>query len=273
LAARLLLEEQALDEGESINKKGKYASKFHPQGMNTTANESTAKSSSTGTRPLTVGEIAANWESLRETLQIRYHCKYQDPMPILQSILDEIVKNQTSDFPSLYPEILHTVTSSRYQNSNIIMTVKPSDQLIITSSLKQADVNFQAVNTAKEAVEVLMGKKETTLIVLESRSKSCIIQDLLQSFSGDMLVVVQSSWKKLSTMVELFGDSIPRQDNIGNTPFGCRLSLNLASWGLKANPTFAAQATMNPWTDIINWERLQDEFLAPADESEENVFQ
>jgi hypothetical protein len=103
------VEEQELDEGRSNGSKGKYASRFHPSApgdtalasttTNTTSTASSRRSRSNSAaaiqrrrkdsvsdnfngihrgqrkqRPLTVGEIAANWqETLREAVLTRYH--------------------------------------------------------------------------------------------------------------------------------------------------------------------------------------------------------
>lgn len=85
LLVRLLLEEQQLD--PSVGKKGKYASKFHPQGPKAIAIPS-ARSS----RPLTVGEIQANWiEYLLDTVLVKYAVDNKNPVPILQEFIDHLV--------------------------------------------------------------------------------------------------------------------------------------------------------------------------------------
>ena len=255
LAARLLLEEQALDEGESNNKRGKYASKFHPQGIEDYP--SSAEPSSSSTRPLTVGEIAANWEDFfRETLQVRYRANYKDPMPVLQSIIDDRILD-LGEFPMFYPQVQHTLNSTRYRN--VVMTVPPSDIQLVRQSLKDADVSFIETSSASEAIASLsLETDDPTVVVLESEESS--LQDILNSSVGETVVVIDGSYKRLEAMAPLFGDSIPRQGNIGNTPFQKKLSLNLGKWAC-GNPTTVAKATMNPWTDVMTMEALQETFL------------
>ena len=95
LLARLLIEEQQLDQGRSNGASGKYASKFHPQ-------QDTPKRLTVGdhsTRPLTVGEITTNWNRggcLAETLQVKYHIDYENPLPVLQERIADLEKEKVS---------------------------------------------------------------------------------------------------------------------------------------------------------------------------------
>jgi hypothetical protein len=84
LLTRLLLEEQSLDQGHSTNSTGKYASRFHPS----SSSDSNARQETIGTRPLTVGEIEANWcdgASLSETLMTHYSVSGNHPLAVLQT--------------------------------------------------------------------------------------------------------------------------------------------------------------------------------------------
>ena len=81
LLVRLLLEEQLLDQDASIHCNGKYASQFHPSTSSTTNTDDNHKN---GSRPLTVGEIAANWSMLQETIRVKYNIDRKDPIPIIE---------------------------------------------------------------------------------------------------------------------------------------------------------------------------------------------
>jgi hypothetical protein len=90
MLARLLLEEQALDQGRSSGKTGKYASRFHPSSSN--GSTSSPRQDTVGSRPLTVGEIEANWcdgASLSETLLTRYIVNGKSPVPVLQTCIEK----------------------------------------------------------------------------------------------------------------------------------------------------------------------------------------
>ena len=288
LATRLILEEQALDEGESNGKRGKYASKYHPRNDGSKDTDTTTKtsssspsssSSSSSTRPLTVGEISANWNtSLRETLLMRYHCDYKDPMPILQRFIDKHYRNDDDDttefpIPSVYRELEHSVS-----NRQLIVTVAKSDLSMVEKSLNNVNIKYHVAPSASQAVDYYCNEYDaSSLILLPSQdSKMMTVQTLLKSYKNKDLLetttvfVVDSSWKRLESLVELFGDSIPRQNNIGNCIFkGIKLSLNFPEWTAQQCPTNLAKATMNPWTDVLSWDTVA-EFLSTQ---QEDAFQ
>ena len=83
LLARLLIEEQLLDEGRSNGRGGKYGGKFHPSSSSSSSSGNSNRKigiddggrsnrSVVGRCPLTVGELYANWSELREVTRIRY---------------------------------------------------------------------------------------------------------------------------------------------------------------------------------------------------------
>jgi hypothetical protein len=101
LLVRLLLEEQKLDEGRSVGKTGKYASQFHPKSTSSNSNSQRRTSETTGSRPLTVGEISANWSDggyLSESCRIRYNIDGSDPLPIIKRNLLKLQEQQVSKY-------------------------------------------------------------------------------------------------------------------------------------------------------------------------------
>jgi len=103
LLARLLMEEQELDGFRSLGSRGKYGSKFHPRSKQ--HESSTVESDSMRqTRPLTVGEVAINWNNgahLGETLLTKYHVKYKNPLPVLQENLEQLLKDKVRSLGGL----------------------------------------------------------------------------------------------------------------------------------------------------------------------------
>ena len=82
LLVRLLLEEQLLDQDASIHCNGKYASQFHPS--SSSSSNTDTNNPNNGSRPLTVGEIAANWSMLQDTIRMKYNIDRKDPIPIIE---------------------------------------------------------------------------------------------------------------------------------------------------------------------------------------------
>jgi hypothetical protein len=99
LMVRLLLEEQLLDGGRSNGRGGKYGGKFHPSTTSSSSAEGRGKSI-VGSRPLTVGELYANWSELRDVTRMKYPFmdkdsngkeRQLDPLSHIRQYLREIV--------------------------------------------------------------------------------------------------------------------------------------------------------------------------------------
>ena len=94
--ARVLLEEQLLDGGRSNGRGGKYGGKYHP----TWTSDFDSDGSVVGSRPLTVGELFANWEELREVMEFKYPVvdeetgRMMNPMPKIRDALNELMLNR-----------------------------------------------------------------------------------------------------------------------------------------------------------------------------------
>ena len=113
LLARLLMEEQLLDQQRSVGKSGKYASKFHPQSISVKT-ENDVNSNPNGSRPLTVGEISANWnDTLREALRFRYNVNKKDPFPVMRENLLKVSEHLMNDGihpPIINKDIFHAIS-------------------------------------------------------------------------------------------------------------------------------------------------------------------
>ena len=66
MLARLCLEEQLVDQDESTGSKGKYGSKYHPR--ESLGGGGGKAPRGRGTRPLTRGELTANWPDMADVL-------------------------------------------------------------------------------------------------------------------------------------------------------------------------------------------------------------
>lgn len=112
LLARMLIEEQALDGGKSVGKSGKYASKYHPSSVQSSSSDgdndndddegvgASNRRAKNGSRPLTVGEIAANWADgayLAETLFVKYNIEGKSPLPTIRANLARLQAELVSD--------------------------------------------------------------------------------------------------------------------------------------------------------------------------------
>lgn len=93
MLARVILEEQRLDDGRNSGRGGKYGGKYHPQQQQ---QKMPSSPTPVGSRPLTVGEIAANWLDgghLRDTVRVKYNVDKKDPFPIIRQHIIEAMSN------------------------------------------------------------------------------------------------------------------------------------------------------------------------------------
>ena len=334
LATRLLVEEQRLDEGRSIGKSGKYASQFHPQQQQTSTNQlpnneattadtsSTSKTksttrrrksestSTTGSRPLTVGEIAANWVEggmIRDTVRMKYHCNYKDPLLLLQEGIDnnnQIPLEDREFLPTVNPVLCEflqqrSVSTSREHHktagtTTIVMVCVPhqSDLDVAQMTLREAGISKVKVATSMEQIVVGNAgiedddndddgtatlwltvtnnnnnnnnkRKEETDEEEKSTMTTMSYREIVSTAPKDCTIhIVDSSWYSLQGAIELYGDYIPRQGNVGNCIFpDRRLSLNLAQWATNCHPSQQSAATMNPWTGVLTITDFEDLLL------------
>jgi hypothetical protein len=241
LAARLSLEEQELDNGNSNGKRGKYSRRFHPQVEQRGPTRGPTRSS----RPLTVGEVAANWEeTIRDTVRMRYHCNYKDPLPILQNHVEDLIETELYQIPIIDQIVCEAISACA---GKVLMTVgHSSDVEIAESSLAQAKMDYQLVESVQEGIEC---KSQVALLL---KSKDTVNEAITSSPVGSTIYVLESSWHALQKEVLFFGDDMPRQ-GVGKCFQPDRqLSLCLAEWATNTDPAQHSAATMNPWTRLVD---------------------
>ena len=115
----------------SVGRKGKYASAFHPQGP-----KSIAIPSARSSRPLTVGEIQANWiEYLLDSVLLRYAINRTNPVPSLQACVERL---DVRPCPKRNTWICDAIQDS---SSQVVVVVPCIDELpIVTDMLPSIDV-------------------------------------------------------------------------------------------------------------------------------------
>jgi hypothetical protein len=247
LAARLSLEEQELDNGNSNGKRGKYSRRFHPQGEGEEERGRGPRGHTRSSRPLTVGEVAANWEeTIRDTVRTRYHCNYKDPLPILQNHVESLIETDGLRYPipTMDPMVCEALSACA---GTVLLTVGHSSELAIAgSSLEQAKMDYQSVESVQEGIEC---KSQVALML---KSKDTVSQAITNAPVDSTIYVFDSSWHALQKEVLLFGDYIPRQGVGRCLQPDRRLSLCLAKWATNTDPAQHSAATMNPWTRLVS---------------------
>jgi hypothetical protein len=261
LAVRLFLEEQTLDDGRSVGRGGKYGSQYHPQQQQRQRQEGdddegetpasgrrrTNSESSSSSRPLTVGEVGANWYDgacLYDTLFIKYRC----PPDILQEAVAETIstiqaraekkENQLAKkLLTVRTNVLDILVQAAQTDPDkkILLTVShPSDlttaQACLATALRgglavvpSSDPNLllpscdlHVVSNATDAMRLITNpnnndgnsmKKNAHIVLLPKSART--VQDLLQTAPHDSTVhVLESSWPALQREIPLFGDHV-----------------------------------------------------------------
>jgi hypothetical protein len=227
--ARLLIEEQQLD--PSVGKTGKYASKYHPQG----SMKSIAIPSARSSRPLTVGEIQANWidNNLLDTLLIKYAVDKKNPVPVLEECIATLLSATAADPPA-------ATDSSSFKLQSLM-----NDVLVDREDASQVVIAVPNESELSVAQQLLPSMRVSTLDTLQPRSPSAlvvgtdqqIIQALSDSKEGSGVHYVGSSWAVVQNIRRRMVDDYPN------------LSLSLASW--TCDDSQQNQAGMDPFVGMV----------------------
>ena len=128
---RVLLEEQLLDGGRSNGRGGKYGGKFHPGWTS----DFDSDGSVVGSRPLTVGELYANWGELREVMEFKYPFVIEetetkaDPMPRIRQVLNELMIEKTEEIQHIWQPVVGDVLRSNQDDKTIILMLGHESEL------------------------------------------------------------------------------------------------------------------------------------------------
>ena len=247
LAGRMLLEEQELDDGNSVGKQGKYSRKFHPQPSDGPKPRRPGPTQSS--RPLTVGEVAANWAEgamIRDTVQVKYHCNKKDPLPAIQEALSKLLAARGYDIPIIDPEVADALD---FCSGKIVMTVGHSSELqVARKTLEKAGLQCKVIEDSD--IEAAIKSTDESQIHLLVKEKKMVMQTVQCAPPDSTIFVVDSSWYNLQKEIPIFGDNMPR-NGVGTALGNRKLSLCLAEWAENTHPTIHSAATMNPWTRLI----------------------
>jgi len=260
LLARLILEEQRLDEGRSAGKTGKYSSKFHPSSSIQEESYESADlpKNSRGTRPLTVGEISSNWRDggmLAESLSARYNIDGSDPLPAIQQNLHEKLTQQLSSRP---PPIINPVVADALSlgRDNVFITLSHSSQIL------SAVAAFSALNLDVEVVtnvldlltnRVHVKSKSNAVISIippfnENETEQDTVERILTNLPEDeksSLLIAHSALKILSN---LYGFVLLSGSEIRNV----KITLLFPTWPSDSNLEQRFDADMDPWLNVID---------------------
>jgi len=281
LLTRMMLEEQLLDDGRSGGRGGKYGGKFHP-GKST----STSSGPKVGSRPLTVGEIFANWQELRYVTHNKYPFMKQnqdgkvtmsDPLPEIRRVLRKLYSEDEREITNWYPFASDILGNKK--SHNILLMGNEASLDLILSSLQQLLGDTTQV-TVTDSIRVWTEIKQqqnmdqhSLLIVVPDTDteepQSDLIQRIIMSAASEEdsvnrnIYVSHGSLDVLKKCKDFLGEDPPILSNglrkcIVASDSKTSATLFLPSWAENVHPTQLNDAEMDPWLNIASEELLEE---------------
>lgn len=283
LLTRLLLEEQLLDDGRSSGRGGKYGGKFHP-GKSTSS--SVGEKSKVGSRPLTVGEIYANWAELRYVTHNKYPFIKQskggkvtmsDPLPEIRRVLCALYSQADHETANWYP-FASDILGNKNSNNVLLLGNEASLDLVL-SSLQQllGDTMQLSVTDSTRAWKKIKQQQvedEHSLLIVvpdtdTEEPQSDLIHRIITSAASEQdsvnrnIYVAHGSLDVLKKCKDFLGEDPPILSNglrkcIVASDTKTSATLFLPSWAKNVHPTQLNDAEMDPWLNIASEELLEE---------------
>jgi len=257
LLARLILEEQRLDNGRSVGKTGKYSSKFHPSRSihDESYEQEELPKNSRGTRPLTVGEISSNWRDggmLAESLLTRYNVDGADPLPIIKHKLNKKRHQQLSSRPPprINPIIANALSLGR---DNVFITLSDISQVpSAVAAFSSLNLNVEVVTNISDLLRNNQKSRSKTLSIIppsnENEREQDTIERILMNMPRDKkssFLIVHSTLKMLNN---LYGFVLLSGKEIKNV----KITLLYPTWPDDSSIEQKFDAKMDPWLNVID---------------------
>ena len=255
MLARLVLEEQRLDDGRNSGRGGKYGGKYHPQQKEEQMALSDADSSKpVGSRPLTVGEMGANWLDgghLRDTVRVKYAIDKKDPFPIIQEHVEIALENADDDL-----KINRTSQMMPGANLQLLSLIKRSDDSVIL--LDHESRTNEAYQFLKDAGSMPL----KTIAPSGDDSELDVLKSLvLKTDEGDSpkrICIIHHSLSLLQRLKMLFGGDSPRlRGGYAQIPNkSIEIGLFLPAWSDCTSPQQENDGLMDPWLNVLTEDDL-----------------
>jgi len=271
LLARLIVEEQELDAGNSDGSAGKYGSKYHPpteDGMNQGRR---ATASRVGSRPLTVGEITANWSDgamIRDTVRVKYNVGGKDPFPVIEERLIKALGQRGKDKRA--GKLSSAGRRLLSAEGKVFVLVDHESRLrearsILEECVGDDDVSQCSQSDFGERLDSSIGSRVTLVALKSNGSHFDCLRSIVSSSANDEsnpknIYVVHRSLEVLKKMKVLYGgDSPVLRDYLAKTSLGkqCRMGLFLPTWADCTCAQDDNDAIMDPWLQSLSEEEVE----------------
>ena len=254
MLARLILEEQQLDDGRNGGRGGKYGGKYHPQQQQ---QKMPSSPTPVGSRPLTVGEIGANWLDgghLRDTVRVKYNVEKKDPFPIIRQ---HIIEAMSSAEDGLVTKGSANRLTGSNQLFNLMQTSDDDAIILLDHGCRKLEAmdfikdNF-AGSTPCKIIAPLAGE-ESELDIIKS-----LIFNVDDSDVPKRICIIHNSLSLLQRLKRILGGDSPRLQGgytkIPNT--SVEIGLFLPAWSDCTSLQQENDATMDPWLNVMTEEDL-----------------
>ena len=258
MLARLVLEEQQLDDGRNSGRGGKYGGKYHPQQEKeqmALSDAGPSKSSTpVGSRPLTVGEVGANWLGgghLRDTVRVKYAIDKKDPFPIVREHVVMALGDADDDL-----KIRGTSEMTPRANLQLLSLMKKSGDSVIL--LDHEDRTNEAYQFLKDAG----GMPLKTIAPSGDDSELDMLKSLvLKTDENDgpkRICIIHHSLSLLQRLKTLFGGDSPRlRGGYAEIPnASIEVGLFLPAWSDCTSLQQENDAIMDPWLNVLTEDDL-----------------
>lgn len=287
LLTRMLLEEQLLDDGRSNGRGGKYGGKFHPGKGTATKMEEKKNANHVGSRPLTVGEIYANWSELRYVTHNKYpflredesgKVTLHDPLPEIRRVLCKLYSEAKPETDEIWHPFALDILRNRKSNNVVLLGNEASLSLVLNSltQLLGDTTHVTVTNSTTIWSEIKHQQTEDTysllLLVPDTaieETQTALIRQIIMSAASDedgsnRNIYVAGSLDVLKKCKGFLGEDPPILSNglrrcaisIGNSKTSA--TLFLPSWTKNVHPTQQNEAAMDPWLNVASEELLEE---------------
>ena len=288
LLTRMLLEEQLLDDGRSNGRGGKYGGKFHP-GKRTGKQMGEKKNkNNVGSRPLTVGEIYANWSELRYVTHNKYpflkedqdgKVTMHDPLPEIRRVLCKLHSQTEPESGKIWHPFALDILRNRNSN-NVVLLGNEAILCLALNSLTQllgdtAHVTVTNSTTIWSEIKHQQTEDKHSLLLLVPDSaieetQSALMRQIIFNAASDEdstnrnIYVAHGSIDVLKKCKSFLGEDPPLLSNglrrcaisIGNSKTSA--TLFLPSWTKNVHPTQLNDAAMDPWLNVASEELFEE---------------
>ena len=202
-----------------------------------------------GSRPLTVGEVGANWLDgghLRDTVRVKYAIDKKDPLPIVREHVVMALGDADDDLKIIGTS--QTTLGANLQLLNLIQ--KSGDSVILLDHESRTNEAYQFLKDAgsMSLKSIAPSGDDSELDLLKS-----LVLKTDENDGPKRICIIHNSLSLLLRLKTLFGGDSPRlrggYAQIPNTTI--EIGLFLPAWSDCTSPQQENDGLMDPWLNVL----------------------